>query len=760
MASITYRIGGTYNGQAISQAQNGLSSLSDIAGKLKGAFVAVTAALAVKKIINFSNECTQAYGVQEEALNRLSQAVRNNNKLTQASFKSIVDYTGKLQGKSIYGDEILQGQAAYIASLGYEEKEIKKVLKAAVELSSAGVGDLDSNVKNLTKTLSGQKGKLGELIPEMKNLTEEQLKNGEALDIVASKYNGFAESLSQNTLKGVTAQFGNLVGDIKEKLGGIAGALKFEGMKGMLPILENINTFLEANADKITNLFLNLPEVATASFTFVKGILKRLFTIEGFVNFFKTVGKLGITILKNILLVLWNVVQAVGTTIWEPLKTGFEWIGYGIKAAFNAVINFFIQGINNVVGWFTDKINWAIEKINTVNEFLGKEKLIKIEKAPQIELLVKPEKPEKVDTQKITDSWKNVGTGIVDGVKETVGAYQKTTKDLGKQFNKEIGEFKNTVSDIMNRPVHKESSSDTGSSSASSTGEIIQQTNKSSSALTKFTGILKALGEVGEIVSLILESNPIGLIVMLITKFIAALTKACPEFEKFINGITEIMTVAAAIVAPLVSEIFSPLVSILHSIGEIVGAVLLPVFTVINEILTPFLDVLVILFDIITPIITVVSQLVSVFLKLTPIIKIFQVALELFANILKFLYTYIIKPVVNFLMTMVESVGNFFIRIWNKIVQVLKRINIFGWRPFGGLQEAAEIHFNRLGDLDDSKTKSSEEKKESSSRGASYTAAKDIYVNIYYNHSYVNGDAREIALQIRDEIKNAERLGR
>ena len=43
MASITYRIGGTYNGQAISQAQNGLSSLSDIAGKLKGAFVAVTA---------------------------------------------------------------------------------------------------------------------------------------------------------------------------------------------------------------------------------------------------------------------------------------------------------------------------------------------------------------------------------------------------------------------------------------------------------------------------------------------------------------------------------------------------------------------------------------------------------------------------------------------------------------------------------------------------------------------------------------------
>ena len=42
---------------------------------------------------------------------------------------------------------------------------------------------------------------------------------------------------------------------------------------------------------------------------------------------------------------------------------------------------------------------------------------------------------------------------------------------------------------------------------------------------------------------------------------------------------------------------------------------------------------------------------------------------------------------------------------------------------------------------------------------ASYTAARDIYVTINFNQSYVNGDAREIALNLRNEIRTAEALG-
>ena len=41
---------------------------------------------------------------------------------------------------------------------------------------------------------------------------------------------------------------------------------------------------------------------------------------------------------------------------------------------------------------------------------------------------------------------------------------------------------------------------------------------------------------------------------------------------------------------------------------------------------------------------------------------------------------------------------------------------------------------------------------------ASYTAARDVYVTINYDHSYVNGDAREIALNLYEEIKDCKKL--
>ena len=45
-----------------------------------------------------------------------------------------------------------------------------------------------------------------------------------------------------------------------------------------------------------------------------------------------------------------------------------------------------------------------------------------------------------------------------------------------------------------------------------------------------------------------------------------------------------------------------------------------------------------------------------------------------------------------------------------------------------------------------------------SGSSASYTAARDIYVTINYEHSYVNGDSREIALSLYNELKDCKKL--
>jgi hypothetical protein len=46
-----------------------------------------------------------------------------------------------------------------------------------------------------------------------------------------------------------------------------------------------------------------------------------------------------------------------------------------------------------------------------------------------------------------------------------------------------------------------------------------------------------------------------------------------------------------------------------------------------------------------------------------------------------------------------------------------------------------------------------------SNNSTSYSVAGDMYINIYYENSYVNGDTRAIALNIRDEIRKAEGKG-
>jgi hypothetical protein len=46
-----------------------------------------------------------------------------------------------------------------------------------------------------------------------------------------------------------------------------------------------------------------------------------------------------------------------------------------------------------------------------------------------------------------------------------------------------------------------------------------------------------------------------------------------------------------------------------------------------------------------------------------------------------------------------------------------------------------------------------------SNNSTSYNVAGDLHITIHYDRSYVNGDAREIALNIRNEIRIAEAAG-
>lgn len=151
---------------------------------------------------------------QIQAESRLMNALGGRADVQQR----LLSQASEIQSRSVIGDEVIISQQAYLASLGMTEQQIKDVTEASVQLSSATGMSLESAVKNLAKTYGGLAGRLGESIPQLKEMTTEQLKNGDAVKYVLANYKGYAETAASKGL-GAMKQLKNSWGDLLEQVG-------------------------------------------------------------------------------------------------------------------------------------------------------------------------------------------------------------------------------------------------------------------------------------------------------------------------------------------------------------------------------------------------------------------------------------------------------------------------------------------------------------------------------------------------------------
>ena len=192
-----------------------LKDFAKTAGKAGAA--AAAAAVSIKAIATGVKEVTEAYKVQKKAETQLESAARNNPYLNEASVKALKNYAGEIQSYSTYGDEELLPFMAKLAAAGRTQEEIFDVMAVAVDMAASGAMSLDSAVSNLNKAYGGLSGELGETIPEIKNLTAEELKNGGATKLLGERYKGIAKEVASTT--GTAEQLANAMGDLKEELG-------------------------------------------------------------------------------------------------------------------------------------------------------------------------------------------------------------------------------------------------------------------------------------------------------------------------------------------------------------------------------------------------------------------------------------------------------------------------------------------------------------------------------------------------------------
>lgn len=208
------------------------SKLADL-GKGFLAMASVTA------VFSFAKSSFTAFEESEKAARRLMAAVDGNIE----KFNKLNDQSLKLQSATGVSDEEISQIQALGAKSGKTAGEIEKITQATMDWAALTGKDLQSAYLEINKTLTGTAGRITRVDAEFALLTEDQLKNGAAIDLILSKYRGFAEASASETDK-LSANWDQF----KETAGGTLGTV-------INPLLITTNRLLSQANDNTKNWF-------------------------------------------------------------------------------------------------------------------------------------------------------------------------------------------------------------------------------------------------------------------------------------------------------------------------------------------------------------------------------------------------------------------------------------------------------------------------------------------------------------------------
>lgn len=317
--------------------------------KIGSAIAAVAGGLVVFKSIEAAQE-------QENAVNRLAGALRSAGDFSREALSDFESFAAELQEVSKIGDEVTLSQLALAKGFGASNEQAKQIVAAAADLSVALGIDLESATRNVSKTLGGYAGELGEVIPELKNFTQEQLQSGAAIDIIAGKFQGLAQNELQ-TFSGALTQTQNSFGDLLEQIGSlitqnplfirVLNSLNrgFQQLGNFIAEFVNnggigrINQFLQDLANDIFRFFIRPLEVAfNVSRIVFLGISTAVLTVS------RTFTEINRAIEDTT--GAFSLLFRIGSVVVNGLQTGFDLVLASITALAEKAVQF--------VGLFTD----------------------------------------------------------------------------------------------------------------------------------------------------------------------------------------------------------------------------------------------------------------------------------------------------------------------------------------------------------------------------------------------------------------------
>lgn len=297
---------------------------------------------AAKDLYNtFITEGVQAAIVQEDALNAVASALATSGEFSQEALQDFQNFASGLQSVTKFGDETILSQISLAKAFGATNEQAKTITEAAVNLAAATGKSLDEATKQVSKTLGGLAGELGEVNPAIKALTKEQLKAGEAARILLQQYGGAAAN-QVKTYSGALQQAKNAFGDLQEEVG-----FTITRNKAVIEIINfaskafaNLGTFVKDNREKIRGYVNELIALGAA----VGGTILEIISQSKLV--YAEIETLGTSIVTDVLATIDSIVKGFVSAIGDSLKVlNFKGVFDGAIAS----IDEFVASQNQIV---------------------------------------------------------------------------------------------------------------------------------------------------------------------------------------------------------------------------------------------------------------------------------------------------------------------------------------------------------------------------------------------------------------------------
>ena len=320
-------------------------AVEDFGKTAKKVFLAIGAAIAVKKVFDFGKQLMSLYAEQEQAETRLESVLKATKNAAGFTSDEMKQMASSMQDMTTIGDEVILNAQAIIATFKNIRGDVfKDATMLAADMAEVLGSDLKGASTQVAKALNDPIKGVGALSDAGVSFTEQQKEMIKTLqesgDMVGAQQVileelrgefGGAASEAAKTFTGRMKQAWNTIGDVGEAI-----------FSALVPALDALSPLFEGVINFIKNMSGSMVDNSSTLAGWA----------EGFVSFASTVASW----ITDKVIVAVSTMQIVWENAGEAILLAVNTMALGVVASFNSIVHFITVAIPEYLSWFKD--NW------------------------------------------------------------------------------------------------------------------------------------------------------------------------------------------------------------------------------------------------------------------------------------------------------------------------------------------------------------------------------------------------------------------